>query len=188
MVFQAVFKKIPLLPKIKISVKYPLQLDVRITDKSGGFQVHLQHAIQRRGIKRHARIPRFLPKAPEIEFAQILHPDQSVSGVMVINLGNGNSCGLKESRDIDIVAIFLLLAGVFHKNHRFPAHAHAVELSFGATLLKGDHGRALAGIERKSLTRQRDDIGVGKHGYINWDNGVVVFQYLPRVIGKPNHP
>jgi hypothetical protein len=85
---------------------------------------------------------------------------------MMINLGNGDASGLKESRYIDIVPVFLLLAGVFHKNHRLPAHAHTVELSFGATLLKGDYGRGLAGIERKSLTRQRDDIGVGKHGYI----------------------
>ena len=138
---QAVLKKIPLFPKVEVGIKDALQAQIRAGRQLSRLRVHAQNAIESGFVKSAAGRPGSVSEAPKILFTKILHPDQPLLRIVMVNFGNRHSSAIQKAGYVHIVAVFLFVAGVFDKYHRLVAESNAVELPLGSTFFKGSHRR-----------------------------------------------
>lgn len=62
---------------------------------------------------------RFMADGPEILFAEILHPDEPLVGVVVVDFGDLERLAFKEIGDLDVMAVFFAQMTVMDEDLRF---------------------------------------------------------------------
>ncbi len=155
---KAIVEKVALLPAVEVCIEHPLELQVRSLRRAGGGGVHGEDGVEGRFVERTAHGPRFVPVGPQILLAHVLHPDQPLHRIVLEDAGHGHALLGKKPGDVDVVPVFLLLAGVFHKNHRAGAVADAVEIAVGASFFQGNDLRGELRCVRKPRARERNDV------------------------------
>ena len=83
-------------------------------------------------------MPWFVSKSPQVCLAEILHPNPSQRGLMVIHSWNTDAYTGQEFPDLDVMLIFITLAAVLDKNDGpFSIRVNSVKFTVRAALLEG---------------------------------------------------
>ena len=88
---QAVLKKIPLFPKVEVGIKDALQAQIRAVRQLRRLRVHAQDALESGLVKSAAGCPGSVSEAPKILFTKILHPNQPLLRIVMVNFRNRHS-------------------------------------------------------------------------------------------------
>ena len=103
----AVFEEVVLLPPVEVGIERVLEPGTRAIGARS--RVQANDLFEGAVVQRAADGPRFVPEMPEIDFAQVFHPDQALVTVVVVNRGHAHAETVQKGGDVAIVAVFFPL-------------------------------------------------------------------------------
>src|SRR4029450_7772969 len=135
---QAVVEKILLLPKVELFAELALEPQAGALKALSGADMQFADFKKRGLVEWAPPLPRRLTPRPQVFVPEVLYPNQPLGGIVKINCWNIDFRSGEKFRNLDIVAILLLLAGILHQDDAIlPSRADPIILSLGSSLLKG---------------------------------------------------